>query len=301
MTQNPPQQWNHLQRQGFSRNELQRRLRTNQLRRIRRGVFTTLTPLSRDAAHIEMIQATLPLLSVDAVVSHQSAAVIHGLPLRSEPLNQVHVTRLAGSHGRSQGCLVIHRAELLPDELTTIDGIPVTSLARTASDLARASGYEWGVIAMDAALRLGATREELATSVEFCNRMWGIRRARSALEFADGRSESPLESISRIQFSRMGIPMPELQFEIRTPNGTFVARGDFGWRAERLVGEADGKVKYGDLLRPGQTAADAVMAEKSREQSIRNQGYWVVRWGNHEAWDLPVLTSLIRNAFRHAA
>ncbi len=301
MPSTTPRPWSFLSGQGLSNHELQRLLRSKQLRRIRRGVFANPGTLSPQAAHIEMIRATLPLLTVDAVVSHSSAAILHGIPIRSGPLDQIHVTRLTGSHGRSQGCLVVHRAALVPDEVTVIRGIPVTSLARTASDLARTSGHEWGVIAMDAALHSGATREQLAVSVGLCDRMWGIQRARSALNFADGRAESPLESISRIQFSRMGIPMPELQFEIRTPAGAFIARSDFGWRAQRLVGEVDGKVKYGDLLRPGQTAADAVMAEKAREQSIRDQGFWVVRWGHREAWDLPVLTELIRNALRHAA
>jgi hypothetical protein len=53
---------------------------------------------------------------------------------------------------------------------------------------------------------------------------------------------------------------------------------DFWWEAQRLAGEFDGLVKYGRLLRPGQTAADAVVAEKLREDGLRDQDVRVVRW-----------------------
>ncbi len=297
----PLHHWRELNDEGLTRNSLNRLLREDELSRIRRGVFTDPTPAPDNIVHTQLIHATLPLLSAEAVVSHQSAAILLGLPYAGQPPNRVHVTRLTGSNGRSRGCLTVHKALLSPDEITDVGGVPVTTLARTAVDLARDSSYEWGVIAMDAALRLGASREELGASVLQCGRMWGVTRARAALDFADGRSESPLESVSRVHFSRMGIPMPEPQFVIRTPSGQFVARADFGWKAERLVGEADGMIKYGELLRPGQTAIDAVRSEKAREQAIRDQGFWVVRWGSREAWDLPVLTKLITNALRRAA
>jgi hypothetical protein len=47
------------------------------------------------------------------------------------------------------------------------------------------------------------------------------------------------------------------------------------------VGEFDGLVKYGRLLRPGQTPGDAVVAEKRREDRVRDEGLRVVRW----TWD----------------
>ncbi|GAA3610915.1 hypothetical protein [Microlunatus ginsengisoli] len=37
-------------------------------------------------------------------------------------------------------------------------------------------------------------------------------------------------------------------------------------------------MKYGELLRPGETAADVVLAERRREQAIRDQGWQVARW-----------------------
>jgi hypothetical protein len=45
-----------------------------------------------------------------------------------------------------------------------------------------------------------------------------------------------------------------------------------------VVGEFDGRVKYGRLLRPGQGPGDAVFEEKRREDAIRDEGWGVVRW-----------------------
>ena len=53
---------------------------------------------------------------------------------------------------------------------------------------------------------------------------------------------------------------------------------DFGWPAARTVGEFDGRVKYGRLVRPGQDPGDVVYAEKLREDRLRAQGLAVVRW-----------------------
>jgi hypothetical protein len=53
---------------------------------------------------------------------------------------------------------------------------------------------------------------------------------------------------------------------------------DFLWRDQRLVGEFDGKVKYGRLLKPGQSVSDVVYDEKVREDRIRDEDLGVVRW-----------------------
>ncbi len=52
------------------------------------------------------------------------------------------------------------------------------------------------------------------------------------------------------------------------------------------MGEFDGRIKYGRLLRPGQEAGDAVFEEKRREDAIRDEGWKVVSGG--PGTDLPV-------------
>lgn len=80
-----------------------------------------------------------------------------------------------------------------------------------------------------------------------------------------------------------------MQVEIRSYAAAFIARVDFLWMDERLVGEADGMVKY--------DSREALFAEKRREDAIRGEGYRVIRWG---ATDLrsPVLAARLRGFLR---
>jgi hypothetical protein len=84
-----------------------------------------------------------------------------------------------------------------------------------------------------------------------------------------------------VAIHRAGLPRPILQWEVVGGAGQWIGLVDFGWPKQRTVGEFDGKEKYGRLLRPGQSPADAVYAEKRREDALRAEALSVVRWG----WD----------------
>ena len=98
------------------------------------------------------------------------------------------------------------------------------------------------------------------------------------VRFADGRSESVGESRSRVVLAELGLMPSALQHPIRTQDGTLVGRADFAWEEQLVVGDFDGRIKYGRLLRPGQDAGDVVFGEKRREDAIHDAGWEVVRW-----------------------
>ncbi|MBN1097609.1 hypothetical protein JKP76_17160 [Blastococcus sp. TML/C7B] len=216
------------------------------------------------------------------MVSHQSAAVLHGLPLWGVRLDRVHVTRRppASAHvGRHLHC---HVARLPDDDVVLVGGVAVTSPLRTVLDLARSLPFEPAVVLLDAALHehvVGPT--ELEQGVAGLGRAPGTRAATRAVRFADARSDSVGESRSRVVLHRVGLGPSTLQLEVRTPRGALVGRSDFGWEKEGVLGEFDGRVKYGRLLRPGQSPGDAVFEEKRREDALRDEGWGVVRW----TWD----------------
>ena len=159
-----------------------------------------------------------------------------------------------------------------------IGGVEVTSAARTIVDLARAVPFEQAVVAADSALVRGAvTPAELDEALERAGHRHGVAAAGRVVRFADGRAESPGESRSRVVIHHAGLPAPDLQVEVRTADGRVLGRADFGW--DGVIGEFDGRVKYGRLLRPGQHPGDVVYAEKRREESFRAVGKHVVRWG----------------------
>jgi hypothetical protein len=214
-----------------------------------------------------------------AIVSHQSAAVLLGLPLWDVPLDRVHLTRRPKAWSDSGRLLCCHVARLRDDEVTEVDGVTVTNPVRTALDLARSPPHEAAVVAVDTALRLGLVgHDALRTRLLDIAGKPGSRSAARAVRSADGRSESVGESRSRVILDRWMLSPSALQVEVRSDDGRLIGRTDFAWEEHRLVGEFDGRVKYGRLLRPGEDAGDAVFREKVREDAIREVGWGVVRW-----------------------
>jgi len=110
------------------------------------------------------------------------------------------------------------------------------------------------------------------------------------------RSESIGESRSRVAIALAGLPPPQLQWPVRLGGST--AYTDFAWPERRTVGEFDGKVKYGRLLRPGQSPGDVVYAEKLREDAIRAQGLEVVRWTWADLGDFADTAARIQDRLR---
>ncbi|NEM05331.1 hypothetical protein [Geodermatophilus normandii] len=283
---------------GWSDDELARARRSGALSRARRGAYVE-GPLPTPAAHRHrlLVRATLAGLRRDAVVSHGSAAVLHGLPTWGLRLGGVHVTRRPPASSDVARTLRCHVARLDDDEVAAVDGIAVTDATRPVLDVARSVPFEVAVVVLDGALARRATSlEELQ---ERLGRMVGTRGARSAaraVAFADGRSESVGESRSRVLLHRLGLAPSGLQHAVHTADGVLLGRADFVWERERLLGEFDGQVKYGRLLRPGQEPGDAVFEEKRREDAMRGEGWGMVRWTWDEIDDTGVLGIRVSSA-----
>lgn len=265
---------------GWSDAELDRLIRAGELARLRRGAYVdSVLPITAADRHRLLIRATLAGLRRSAVVSHQSAAVLLGLPLWDVALDRVHVTRTPPAWTDRSGVLCGHVARLRDDEIIEMDGVLVTDPVRTALDLARSLRHEAAVVVLDAALHQGLlTHDVLRTRLFDLAGTPGSRSAARAVQAADGRSESVGESRSRVILTRWKLAPSSLQFEIRSHLGAVIGRTDFAWEEHGLVGEFDGRVKYGRLLRPGQEPGDAVFEEKRREDAIRDEGWGVVRW-----------------------
>jgi hypothetical protein len=188
--------------------------------------------------HRQLIAATLPLVGPEAVLSHDSAAILHGLPVWVDSLHRVHIThRCRRSGGHRARHLHQHPGPLTDIEIVVLDGWPTTSLVRTVADLARTVALDRAVAFADAGLRLGLPRRQLDQEVERAGRRHGIGQLRFVAGFADGRAESPGESFSRLSIHQVGLPPPEPQYQVIDPmTGLVVARCDFGWEEHRTVG-----------------------------------------------------------------
>jgi hypothetical protein len=263
---------------GYSPAELRRDVRTGALVALRRGAYVdpATMPHPPEVRHALAVRAAWPALVSGAVISHASAAALFGLPLWGVPLDRVHVTRVrTHGAGSTRGCTSIRPAS------------PRTrSSCWTASPSRRRRGPSSTSPAACRSRRPSASPTRHSTSASSCPRSWltrwNARPVGPARPLPAGssrsptRSESPGESRSRVRMRRWGLPAPVLQMPIPTRLG--VSYGDFGWPQYRAVGEFDGLVKYGRLLRPGQDAGQAVFEEKRREDAIRDEDWRVTRW-----------------------
>jgi hypothetical protein len=282
---------------GWSSAELSRMARLGEVQRIRRGAyFAPARSLDRRDQHGRLIAATVRQTSVDAAISHMSAAVLHRLPIWNDQLGRVHITRNQSGGGKVRRYVHLHVAPLADIDVCKIEGQRVTTLARTVVDLLRTLTMERSVPIGDAALRLGLTLEELAEVAGRCIGWRGMLQARRAMNFLDARSESAGESFSRVVLDRIGLPPPIPQYEV-WEQGVLIGRADFCWEEFRTLGEFDGREKYGRLLKPGQTAADAVFEEKRREDALRDLGWQIVRWLWEDLYHPEELRRRLERAF----
>ncbi|WP_375430807.1 hypothetical protein [uncultured Friedmanniella sp.] len=288
---------------GFTSHELARLERQGDVVRLRRGHYLPADDCAVDPAarHRQLVEATLPLLAEGAVVSHLSAGVLHGLPVRGEQLQHVRVTRQPPGSGKRRGGVHVHVAPLDASDVISVDGLPVTSLARTVLDLGRTLPLTQAVAAGDAALRLGLRPAELAGSLDAARGWRGLPAARRTAALLDARSESAGESESRVILTQLGLAPTDLQFELLDGWGEFVGRVDFAWRDQRTLGEFDGRGKYDRLLAPGMAASDAVYFEKRREDALRDLGWELVRWGSADLAQLELFAERIRRALRRGS
>lgn len=266
--------------------------------RVRHGAYAEALDADNVARHRQLIAATWPIVGQGTVLSHVSAGVLHGLPAWASMLGRVTVIRTGTGHGGTRTHLHARRSPLDPSEVTMVDGYRVTSLERTAVDLACLLSYERAVAVMDAALRAGALPETLTDSLAAARHRHGIGRAKAASSFADRRAESPAESISRVRMAQVGLACPELQVNVFDEFGHWVARTDFAWIERGVLGEFDGAVKYRGT--PDEVAR-AVMAEKAREARIRKLGWVLVRWSWADLLDPVAFRTRIEAAFEQAS
>jgi hypothetical protein len=278
---------------GYPRGLIRHLVHTGRWLALRRGVFCDAALAERADPTWLASGAALLVMAPGAAISHESAACLHDLATVAAP-SVVWLTRPRTSrHGRHSHPGIVERSAALPsDHVTRVRGLPVTTAARTVVDLARYRSFADAVILMDAVLQQGATTPAELLAVRVSCEAWpGISRAATALSFADGAAESPLESHSRIAFAQGGLPTPTLQAEIRLLDGR-VVRVDFLWTQWRVIGEADGRLKY--------EKPEDLWREKLREDGLRELGYEVVRWTWDEVLYRPevVVARILRAAER---
>ncbi len=268
---------------------LRRAAERGELRRIGRGSYVEeseweAAPLER--RHLLKAQA-LERVRPHAVFSHETAAVLLGLPVLGLRLASVHVT---SPSGRSSGDVIVHRRPLADEEVVTVGGLAVTHPLRTVTDIALLRPLRTSLIPLDHALRSGAlTTAALQETAALLRHTRGGLRLDMAFGSADARSESPGESLSRGVIIELGFPLPELQVTFGRD------RVDFDWPEYELCGEFDGQQKYSrSQYTRGRSPEQIVISEKQREDGIRLRvGRRFARWDWSDAHGVVGLRDIL--------
>jgi len=258
-----------LQRLGMSSAAASKRVGTGRLHRVHRGVFSIVHP--RLLTRRGRFAAAVLACGDGAVLSHRSAAALHDLGLRGAA--HVEVTA-PGSRGRGRAGIRVHSAATLaPQDVTRVDDIRVTTLARTLLDIAAEVTPRELERAVDRAeqqrlLDVALIDEVLARA----NRRRGAAALRAVL--GDHRAGSTLTRSALeerfLQICRDArLPPDAVNAWIPYPQGGG-AEADFLWRASRLVAEVDGRDIH--------ATRRAFESDRRRDQRLTILGYRVVRF-----------------------
>ena len=272
---------------------VERDIAAGHLTRVRRGVlapaslWAALPPWRRYEARVHAVTMTHP----GVVLCLESAAALRGLPVFGDPL-EVHVLDTAEATSRSSGGIRLHTTS--GDRvLVQVGGVRMTSTADTVIDLARSRHPAIGLAVADAALRVDrdVTVEALVAENERRPSSRGRRRARWSLHRATPSAETVLESLSRAAIEWLGFEEPELQVEFGVDG--WLDRVDMWWPGTRVVGEADGELKYDGSLQPASTA---IAKEKERDRRLRHHASGIAHWGWRDVAQIAPLREVLFHA-----
>jgi len=256
--------------------------------------------------------AVTAALTCTFALSHQSAALVHGC--WTGPLDGLtHVTQRTQPSSAGTRGVRRHFADLPSEDMTVVNGLPVTTLERTMEDCARMMHPREGLCVADSGMRmlgrpdrlyreasearLAVLRADLLERVAAKAGWRGAVRARAVLDFADGFSESPGETRLRWVAVSRGLPRPVCQHPVTTTLGTFYV--DLGWSVARreengaetvkrtIVEEYDGESKY--VAAQTSPATNPLYAEKRREDALRRTHASVRRRTKHDLADPDAL------------
>lgn len=261
---------------GYDDRDLRRWLAQGHVARVRHGTYVAADRWAAASAaerHILRSHAVAMTHHSGVALSHVSGAAMHGMSLWGQDLSRVHVTRIGAKACRKQRDVAYHDGSSGAD-LVVVEGSPVLTPARCALGAAAQATVESGMTVLDSAYHLGLCDPESVRAMYEGIQGWpGTARLQITLRLASPGAESVGESRSRFLFWAHGLPKPELQYPVYD-GSELVGMCDFAWPEYGVLGEFDGRVKYGRYLRPGESPGDAVFREKVREDRLREITGW---------------------------
>lgn len=270
---------------GISRS----RLRAKDLRGPSRGIRSPV------ATKQELVSRCRPYVEITpgAVISHTTAAAIHSIPLPAHLLDEpfVHLSRPRPDSRPQRKHVVGHSLRLAAGDTAIVDGLPVTSVARTWLDLAGILQLDDLIAAGDFIVSehqrsFGARRHPkiaYAVLARYLAERPGHRNRRMALKaYAEMRVgvDSPPETKVRLILSRAGLPAFAVNCAVLDEFGIPAIWADLGCREYRTCVEYDGS----HHLTPEQQSRDIARDEAAAELGWKQVKLNKLDLGNGDLW-----------------
>jgi hypothetical protein len=185
------------------------------------------------------------ILPPSATVCGLTAAWIYGADVRRESDLDVHVSCPKGGRIRPREGVHVAQETLLDTDISTIDGVKVTTPVRTAFDCARWLRGAERVVVVDALAHAKlVTIEEIRRYLAGKHRLRNLRRAEYVLDLADPLAESPMETRIRVLLIEWGLPRPVSQLTVYDGAGAFIGRLDLAFPDAKVAVEYDGALHW---------------------------------------------------------
>ena len=258
---------------GYRDRDLAAARRAGVIVRVRHGAYVpraAWAPADEIGRHRLRCQAVLLTHGNHVALSHTSGAAEHGLRLWRPDLAKVHVTRLDNMSSRQLSDVVYHADSWHPEDVYAKGEGLVLGPETCALGAASLTTVERGVPILDSLFDLDLGSEESLVAAYKKRSHWPhSQRLQLTVRFARPGAQSIGESLARNVMRVQHLPEPTLQFKVYDDDGVLIGITDFAWPELRLLGEFDGKIKYGRLRLPGESPGDAVFREKQREDLLR--------------------------------
>lgn len=276
----------HAVAEGFL---TRRQLQSGLYRRVLRNVYAD-PSLAHD--HELVARAAALLMPPDAVLGGRSAALWWGAPTAGL-LDPVVVIVPPASAWRGPKGVRVHRSALSPADIEERDdGLRITSVERTARDVAVLERTKDAVACLDAMVHNGALTEAMLRRLRTSDvGRWGWRRLQKILPLVDGRAQSPPESWVRVACHLAGLPHPVPQHAV-VHNGVFLGEVDLAWPEARLIVEYEGAYHFDGVQ---------IVKDDARYSRLIAAGWRVIRLSSADLRDLGAVVERIRAALGAAS
>ncbi|WDZ86156.1 type IV toxin-antitoxin system AbiEi family antitoxin domain-containing protein [Micromonospora cathayae] len=281
------------QQAGLSAHEIHRLCRAGRWRVVARGSYLVDADRYDDVPRRARVRAAVTSFGRYAVAVLGTAAELHGIAGLART-DEIHLS-LPGPAARPARAahpeVMVHQLVIEPGQVGQVYGIPATDPVRTVADLALRTDRFTAVSLLDSAVNQQfMTADDMLVIPRLLGRRRGAVAARLCLAEADGRAQSPLETRVRLRCVDGRVPPDDLQVEVRDDDGYLLGVGDLGWRARRVLAEADGRGPH--------AAPEAVFADRRRQNRLVNAGWTVLRFTWQDTLHPAYVPDTVRQALR---